>query len=71
MSVEAVSFGWVERLPADVLELESPHLRVEEDLQEVEVVFVCRLCELDPSYGDLVLGSFVLSVKVWQLLHLL
>jgi len=63
VSIQAVSFGGVERLAADGFKSESAHHRVEEDLQEVEVVAVSLLHQLHPLNGDLVLGAIMLSLE--------
>jgi len=61
----------VEGLGSDLLELQSPHHRVEEDLQEVHVVTISGFHDLDPLESDLVLGAVVLSVVDRQLSALL
>ena len=62
-----MGFGRVERLGTDSLELETSHHGVEEDLEEVQVISISRFHDLDPLDGDLVLGSVVFSLVLWQL----
>lgn len=69
--VKRMSLGGIERLGSDLLELESTHHGVEEDLQEVAVVFVAGLHQLDPLNRNLVLGAFELSLVDWQVGNLL
>ena len=62
-----MGLGRVERLGTDSLELETSHHGVEEDLEEVQVISISRFHDLDPLDGDLVLGSVVFSLVLWQL----
>lgn len=71
VGVEAVGIGLVEALLADGLKLEAAHHRVEEDLKEVQVVFVSLLHHLDPLDGQHVLGAVVLCLELGQFSHLL
>lgn len=57
VSLEDLLLGLVELLAANLLEPERTHHRVEEDLQEVEVIFVSRLHDLDPLNFDRVLSA--------------
>jgi len=71
MGVQAVSVGLVERLLADLLEAETAHHRVEEDLQEVHVVAIVLLHYLHPLNRDGVLSAVELSFVNWKLGDLL
>jgi len=70
VSVEGMSFSRIERFRTDLFKLETSHLGVEEDLQEVHVVAIGRLHELNPLDQDLVLGSIMLSLVWWKISNL-
>lgn len=57
-----MSFGRIEHLWTDLLEFQTPHHGVEEDFEEVEMIFIGGLHELDPLDIDLVLGAVVFSL---------
>jgi len=63
--------GDVELLLANGLETKRAHHRVEEDLQEVQVIFVSFLHHLNPLNGDLVLLAFLLTFVYGQLSNFL
>ncbi len=71
MSVKAVGIGLVEALLANLLKLQTAHHRVEEDLQEVEMVPVGLLHHLDPLNSDCVVHTVVLGSVNWQFSHFL
>ena len=61
--IERMGLGGVEHLGTDLFEPQTPHHRVEEDLEEVQMILVSGLHELDPLDHDLVLCAIVLSLK--------
>ena len=61
-----MSFGRVEALTADGLELQATHERVEEDLEEVQMISIGLFHELDPLDRDLVLDPLMLRLEHWQ-----
>lgn len=61
--IERMSLGRVEYLRTNLFEPQAPHHRVEEDLEEVQMILVSGLHELDPLDHDLVLGAIVLSLE--------
>lgn len=60
----------VEALWSNLFELKSSHHGVEEDLEEVHVVFVGGFHELNPLDSDLVLGAIVLCFQDWNVIAL-
>ena len=63
VGIESMSLGRIEHLRTNLLKPQTSHHRVEEDLQEVEVVLVGGLHELDPLDHDLVLRTVVLGLE--------
>lgn len=61
----------VKTLLTNCLELETAHHRVEEDLQEVQMILVSLLHDLHPLNGDCVFCPIVLCLIDRQLSHLL
>ena len=61
----------VETFLADRLKFKTTHHRVEKDLEEIQMIFVCFFHDLDPLDGDLVGCAFVFSLEDWQLADLL
>ena len=62
---EYVLLGRVEDFATNLLEAQRLHHRVEEDLEEVEVVSVSRLHDLDPFKVDSVLSAFDCGLHFW------
>jgi len=71
MCSESMSVGLVESFLADRLETKRAHHRVEEDLQEVKMVFVSLFHDLDPLDGGSVLLPFMLCFVDGQLSYFL
>lgn len=61
VGIQAVSRRLIERFLSNGLKAETPHHRVEENLEEIHVVSVVLLHDLDPLDGDLVLDSVILG----------
>ena len=66
VSSQGMSCSGIEGLGSNGLESKTSHHRVEEDLEEVEMVTIGGFHDLNPLDGDLVLGALVLSVVHWQ-----
>jgi len=62
-----MSFFWIKNFGSYLLKPQWSHHTVEEDLQKVEVIFVCGLHELDPLDHDLVFCTIMLSFLLWNI----